>query len=307
MPSARTALSLFKTAPISPYDEMLAYESIWAASGMTETTVTELFKSCRLPTEVFAAKTFDAPLAQEISQFLEPKLGQFSICLNGDFQYPQRLRDARHPVDLFYFKGDLGLIERPAISVVGARNCTPEGGARAKKLARGLAENGFTIVSGLATGIDTYALSAAMEVKDGRVIAVIGTPIDEYYPKENRDLQDRIADKHLLISQVPFYRYSHEHFNSRKFYFPRRNSTMSALSLATVIVEASEKSGTLTQARAAIHQGRPLFILDSCFKNKSISWPSFYEKKGAVRVSELKDIVDRLGVKIERPTALEKD
>ena len=82
-----------------------------------------------------------------------------------------------------------------------------------------------------------------------------------------------------------------EPFSARKYYFPRRNATMSALSQATVIVEASERSGTLTQARAAINQGRKLFILNSCFEDTKISWPRKYEAKGAIRVRDIDDIL----------------
>src|ERR1019366_8913989 len=108
--------------------------------------------------------------------------------------------------------------------------------------------------------------------------------IDEYYPKENRDLQDLIAKSHLLVSQVPFYRYATEPFRSRRNYFPQRNETMSALSEATIIVEASDTSGTLTQARAALEQKRKLFILDSCFERPDITWPRRFEARGAIRV-----------------------
>jgi DNA processing protein len=123
---------------------------------------------------------------------------------------------------------------------------------------------------------------------------VIGTPINEYYPKENKELQEKIAKDHLLISQVPFFRYNHEPFLARKNNFPRRNATMSAIAEGTVIIEASDTSGTLTQARAAIFQKRKLFILNSCFENESITWPSHYLKLGAVRVTNELDIIDNL-------------
>src|SRR5690606_35708634 len=102
---------------------------------------------------------------------------------------------------------------------------------------------------------------------DGRTIAVIGTPISEVYPKENKDLQRHIASNYLLVSQVPLLRYKSQGAHINRFFFPERNKTMSALSDATIIVEASETSGTLTQARAALDQGRKLFILESNFHN----------------------------------------
>ena len=286
-------------ATISPFEEMLHYEALWALPQMTETKISGLFTHGELPSLV-ASSLPDQDLSAlrelipKVESYISKEKG-FSVCLNGDYQYPPRLRDARHPVDLFYYKGDLSLLNVPSISIVGARSAGAEGKARARRLARELTEEGYAIISGLAQGIDNAGLESALS-SGGMVIGVIGTPINQYYPKptENNHLQDRIAKGHLLISQVPFYRYDHEHFRARKHYFPRRNATMSAISEATVIVEASERSGTLTQARAAIQQQRPLFILNSCFENKAITWPKAYEKKGAIRVRTTKDILDHL-------------
>lgn len=159
---------------------------------------------------------------------------------------------------------------------------------------RALVERGFTVVSGLATGIDTAAHTAAIEAK-GHTIAVIGTPIGIHYPKENQALQRKIAEQHLLISQVPVLRYASQYVPQNKLFFPERNVTMSALTEGTVIVEASDTSGTLTQARAALQQGRKLFILDSCFKRDGITWPASFEKRGAICVRDLADILGVLG------------
>ena len=126
---------------------------------------------------------------------------------------------------------------------------------------------------------------------------MIGTPLDEFYPKQNKNLQLYIAKKHLLISQVPFIRYASQNYKVNRFFFPERNKTMSALSEATVIIEASETSGTLIQARAALDQGRKLFILQNCFENKNITWPERFEKQGAVRVREYEDIIKHLDPK----------
>ena len=217
----------------------------------------------------------------------------FLVSVHGDFQYPKRLREAKYPIELFYYKGDLGLLDSPCVSVVGARKCTEEGIKRTKRLVKGLVENKYTIVSGLASGIDTVAMEATITSK-GNTIGVIGTPIDEYYPKENKLLQDEVSSKNLLMSQVPFYRYYKEPFLSKKRYFPERNVTMSALSFATIIVEASDTSGTLAQAKACLDQRRKLFILNSCFENPNISWPRKYEELGAIRVHDLDDILNVL-------------
>lgn len=282
---------------ISPAEEMLAYETLWAMQGKTLKTIATMFKEHPvLPSELLkiSSDMFEVPALQaEVRKTIEIKNG-FSVCVNGTFQYPQKLREARYPIELFYYKGDLELLNSPCVSVVGSRNCSEDGKRRTAKLVRGLVEAGYTIVSGLALGVDTVALETAINC-GGNVVGVIGTPIDRYYPKENTALQDLIAKEHLLISQVPFYRYQTEHFKNRRIYFPQRNETMSALSEATIIVEAGETSGTLTQARAALSQGRKLFILNSCFENKSLSWPQNYEEKGAIRVKGFEDIFSNLG------------
>ena len=128
----------------------------------------------------------------------------------------------------------------------------------------------------------------------GKTIAVIGTPINRAYPKENAELQERIATDFLLISQVPIYRYSKQDFRWNRGFFPERNKTMSALTEATIIVEAGQTSGTLTQARAALHQGRKLFILEGSFKNPTLRWPHEFESKGAIRVKRYEDIRSNL-------------
>ena len=153
-----------------------------------------------------------------------------------------------------------------------------------------LIEDGFTIVSGLAEGIDTIALETAIH-EGAKVVAVVGTPITQAYPKENSALQQEIAKNHLLISQVPV-KFSTERNNpvDNRTFFPERNITMSAISQGTIIIEAGETSGTLVQARAALKQKRKLFILDNCFLNKSITWPEKFRAKGAIRVADYDDI-----------------
>jgi len=280
-------------------EEMVAYELLHSLEG-------NAFKKASEDIAAFggrpsAALTGIADLHTQIAQIqnLLAAYTGFEVCVSDDFHFPLGLKDDKIPSNLFYYKGDIGLLDSRLISIVGARSAGKDGLMRAKRLAKGLVKEGFTIVSGLAEGIDTAAMTAAEEA-GGRLVGVIGTPITEYYPKKNREFQDRIANKHLLISEVPFLRYANEHFKMHRQHFPLRNRVMSAISEATIIVEASEKSGTLTQARAAIQQGRKLFILNSCFENPTITWPSFYENKGAIRVNDFDDILSNLeGAKSE--------
>ena len=162
--------------------------------------------------------------------------------------------DGKH--GLLWYSGDKALVQRPAVAIVGTRGVSPEGAARARRLARDLASANVVIVSGLAKGVDTHALTAAIE-NGGHVIAVIGTPIDKAYPVENKALQERIYTDHLLISQFkPGTRVYPSHF-------PERNKLMAAITDATVIIEASDTSGTLHQAAECVRLERWLFIAKS--------------------------------------------
>ena len=298
---------------ISPYQEMLAYETLWAIENTEESikekTLKDWFKKytpsealSQLKTTVSHQPSLLAPnksyeeLEQKINKSVEGLLqdqsNPFSIMTNRSFQYPENLI-THYPIGLFYYKGDLGMLETRCISVVGTRKASSKGVENTRKLVKELSDKKFTIVSGLATGIDSIAHQSAIENK-GRTIGVIGTPINQCYPKENQTLQNQIAKDFLLISQVPFYKYKHEPFDHHKFHFPRRNMTMASISEATVIVEASDTSGSLIQARECLKQNKKLFILDLCFHNSKITWPMDYEKKGAIRITNTSDILKHI-------------
>ena len=173
--------------------------------------------------------------------------------------------------------GDTSLVERKSVAVVGTRGVTHEGAARSRRLARELSEAGIVVVSGLAKGVDTEALTAAIG-SGSRVIAVIGTPIDKAYPAENKKLQEEIYANHLLISQFKP--------GSRVFpsHFPVRNRLMALLTDASVIVEAGETSGTLHQASECVRLGRWLFIARSVIENPELSWPKTFVSYEKFRV-----------------------
>ena len=293
---------------ISPQEEMFAYETLWAMEDIKEKKLKELFKEYT-PSEalkrvsrqyeqqeLFATEQPFEKIQNKVNKFLKDSLDKervaFSIVVNKSVQYPENLIND-YPIGLFYYKGNLDILGVRCISIVGARKASPEGISKAKWLAKALTAENYVIVSGLAKGIDTAAHRSAIENK-GLTIGVIGTPIDQCYPLENKSLQGKIAKDFLLISQVPFYKYAHEPFKHRAYHFPRRNMTMASISTATVIVEASDTSGSLVQARECFKQNKKLFIMDSCFKNKEIKWPSSYEKRGAIRVKSASDILKYL-------------
>lgn len=165
-----------------------------------------------------------------------------------------------------YFKGNFSLLSKGRrVSVVGSRNISDLGIRRTKKIVKFLVDSNITVVSGLAQGVDAFAHSTAMD-NNGNTIAVIGTPLDKYYPKENKHIQDRIAAEQLLLSQFP------EGYPVSPKNFPIRNRTMALISDATIIIEASEKSGTKHQGWEALRLGRNLFIMENIIKDGKVTW-----------------------------------
>lgn len=288
----------FATRAISPLQELGAYEALWNEPKTTFKTLSEKFAAQpgAVPSD-FVPRSKARECADVVQQkFREAEIKRFGVRVHGAGDYPEKLRDAAHPIELVYYQGWWDLVDSRSVAVVGTRKPTPEGMARTRKLVRALVKDDYTIVSGLAAGVDTVAHETAIE-EGGRTIAVIGTPLSHSYPRDNAELQRRIADNFLIISQVPVCRYEAQNFRVNRFFFPERNITMSALTEATIIVEAGETSGTLIQARAALQQGRKLFILDSCFRNPKLTWPQRFADKGAVRVVDYDDIRQHLSPK----------
>lgn len=291
---------IFAAPPIEPLREMAAYEWLWNSDRASFKNLAETFRNNpgATPSELVESDFVESTLDSVLAYLREKSVRDIQFCIHNTADYPRKLRDAESPLEFFYYRGWFDLAYSPkSVAVVGTRNPTDEGAKRARKLVRLLVEHDFTIFSGLAKGIDTVAHTTALEA-GGRTVAVIGTPVTEAYPKENADLQEKIAKDFLLISQVPILRYLRQTWQGNRLFFPERNATMSAFTDATVIVEAGETSGTLTQARAALKQGRKLFILDSCFRNPSLTWPATYEKRGAIRVRDFDDIL----VHLDSPT-----
>lgn len=280
---------------ISPKLELGAYEALWLEQGATFKTLADRFAKdpTALPSDMITPTAALAAADEVFSRLKRSGVHQFGVRINHAGDYPKKLRDARHPVELLYYQGAWELTETRSVAVVGSRKASEEGTQRAAQIAKGLVERDFTVVSGLAEGIDRAAHTAALACS-GRTIAVIGTPLGEFYPKANKELQERIAAEHLVISQVPVLRYARQAPPQNRLFFPERNVTMSALTEGTIIVEAGETSGTLTQARAALHQGRRLFILDSCFTRSDLTWPARFEAEGAIRVRNMDDIWNAL-------------
>jgi DNA processing protein len=281
---------------ISPFLELGAYEALWLEPGATLHRLAARFRRHpdALPSEFVARDLALATAERAVAAMRDAGVGRFGVRIHGDSEFPAALGDARDPVELLYFKGWWSLVESPCVALVGSRQPSPAGLRRARTLAKQLAAADWTLVSGLAAGIDSAVHRAAIAC-GGRTIAVLGTPLTQAYPPENAALQDEIAESFLIVSQVPVLRHERQGWWERSGWFPHRNATMSALTAATVIVEAGETSGTLHQARAALAQGRRLFILESCFQVAGLTWPERFERLGALRVRDFDDIREGLG------------
>lgn len=276
---------------ISPQRELGAYEALWSNGVSSFKQVRDYLREANATSlaELVDPAKVDEFYEQAVAILRKSGVESFGVRVDGTVDYPEKLRDADYPLALVYFQGWWDLALTPGVAVVGTRKPTAEGVARAERLVKWLVSRDLTIFSGLAAGIDRVAHTSAIKY-GGRTVAVIGTPLSMAYPKENAELQQTIAREHLVVSQVPVCRYYRNGPKFNRFYFPERNKTMSALSTATVIVEAGETSGTLVQAQAALKQGRKLFILNSCFEDATLTWPKKFEEKGATRVRDFEDI-----------------
>ncbi|EQB92185.1 DNA-protecting protein DprA [Elizabethkingia anophelis] len=191
------------------------------------------------------------------------------------------------PKELF-FRGDFSLLESERrIAVVGSRKVSAMGIRRAEFVTKFLVERNIVVVSGLAEGIDTTAHTTAM-VNGGKTIAVIGTPLNISFPASNKGLQDIIGREHLLISQFK------ENTAVSPKNFPIRNRTMALISDATIIIEASENSGTRHQGWEALRLGRNLYIMENIIKDKKVTWAREMLDYGAQVLTKenYKDIIE---------------
>lgn len=206
--------------------------------------------------------------------------------------YPHLLREIVDPPSALFAKGDLGLLDRAAVAVVGSRNASPYGLSAASAIARALSAAGVTVVSGLARGIDAAAHRAALQ-EAGSTIAVLGTGIDQVYPATNRRLAGEIEASGLLLTEFA------PGTPPRALNFPIRNRIISGLSLGTVIVEATDRSGSLITARMAAEQGREVFAVPGPIFHAASQGPHRLIQYGAKLVHDVDDILDEIPVLCE--------
>jgi DNA processing protein len=199
--------------------------------------------------------------------------------------YPENLRGVHNRPPLVFIRGALLPHDTDSVAVVGTRQATERGLEQARAVAVALTDAGFTVVSGMATGIDAAAHTAALD-RGSRTIAVVGTGLRLCYPAAHRSLQERIVRAGAVVSQ-----FWPDQPPTRKT-FPLRNATMSGLALATVVIEASQTSGARMQARLALEHGRPVFLQSSLLEHE---WARGYaERPGTYVVRDPGEIVERV-------------
>jgi DNA processing protein len=209
-------------------------------------------------------------------------------------EYPERLKEIYDPPPVLWVRGDARLLSRPAIAVVGTRHPTPYGSGVAEMLARDLAVRRLLILSGMARGIDSCAHKGALAARMPTV-AVWGTGIDVVYPKENKKLAEEIlAAGGAIVSEVPMGTFPAPQN------FPRRNRILSGLSIAMLVVEAAENSGTRVTARCAAEQNRDLFAVPGNVTSKGSWTPNTLIKQGAKLVATWEDVWEDLPSQVRR-------
>ncbi len=211
-----------------------------------------------------------------------------TILAYGSADYPERLKEIYDPPPVLWLRGDAKLLSRASIAVVGPRHPSPYGSGVAEMLSRDLAARRLLIVSGMARGIDTCAHKGALAARMPTV-AVWGTGIDVVYPKENKKLaEDILAAGGAIVSEVPLGTFPAPQN------FPRRNRIISGLSIAVLVVEAAENSGTRVTARCAEDQNRDLFAVPGNVTNKGSWTPNTLIKQGAKLTATWEDIWEEL-------------
>ncbi len=286
-------------------DDRLAWLALTLAPGLGPRRILDAVKRLSAPSEIFRISLteleslhFPAHAAQFIFDGQARRAAEeewvrivelgANLLTFGCSAYPERLKEIYDPPPVLWIRGAIDLLARPAIAIVGTRHPSPYGSGVAEMLARDLSARRLLIVSGMARGIDTCAHKGALSARTPTV-AVWGTGIDVVYPKENKKLADEIlAAGGTIASEVPMGTFPAPQN------FPRRNRILSGLSIAVLVVEAGENSGTRVTARCAAEQNRDLYAVPGNVTNKNSWTPNTLIKQGAKLVATWEDIWEDL-------------
>ena len=220
--------------------------------------------------------------------------GASSIVTILDPAYPRRLAMIPDPPPVLYVRGTWPSAGEHAVAIVGSRRATQSGAHMTQELSQRLAEMGFTIVSGLARGIDAAAHRGALAAK-ARTIAVVGCGVDRTYPPEHQQLRRDIEGNGAVVSELPL------GSPPLPYHFPRRNRIISGLSLGVIVSEADQKSGALITARFALEQNREVFAIPGAVKPGRHRGAHALIKQGAKLVEEARDVVEELLPQLDEP------
>jgi DNA processing protein len=284
-------LALAMTPGLGPRRILDAMRGIDAPDRIFELTLTQL-EGLRFPAEA-AQFIFDGKARKAAEQEWARVAAQAATVVSlACPEYPERLKEIYDPPPVLWVRGDVRLLKRPAIAVVGTRHPSPYGTGMAEMLARDLAARRLLIVSGMARGIDSYAHKGALAARMPTV-AVWGTGIDVVYPKENKKLSEEIlATGGAIVSEVPMGTFPAPQN------FPRRNRILSGLSVAVLVIEASENSGTRVTARCAEDQNRDVFAVPGNVTSKGSWTPNTLIKQGAKLTASWEDVWEELSSQV---------
>jgi len=227
----------------------------------------------------------DADSLERVGVWLEAP--ENHIVTLADAEYPRQLLQISDPPLLLYAKGNLALLNQPALAIVGSRNATAQGLANAESFGKSLSDAGLVIVSGMASGIDAAAHRGGLAGASSS-IAVVGTGLDIVYPAGNRPLAHALAERGLLLSEFPL------GTPAIPSNFPRRNRLISGLALGCVVVEAAAASGSLITARSAAEQGREVFAIPGSIHSPLAKGCHTLIKQGAKLAESANDILEEL-------------
>jgi DNA processing protein len=280
-------LALALSPGLGPKRILDAMKLLETPSRLFSLTLTEL-EGLRFPAEA-AQFIFDGKARQAAEEEWARVSAQGATIVSfGCAEYPERLKEIYDPPPVLWVRGAVNLLSRPAIAVVGTRHPSPYGSGVAEMLARDLAVRRLLIVSGMARGIDSCAHRGALTARMPTV-AVWGTGIDVVYPKENKKLAEEIlAGGGAIVSELPMGTFPAPQN------FPRRNRILSGLSVAVLVVEAAENSGTRVTARCAAEQNRDLYAVPGNVTSKGSWTPNTLIKQGAKLVATWEDVWEDL-------------
>ena len=282
-------VALNMTPGIGPRAAVKLLERFGSAEAVFGATRAEV-EQVRLPPEAV-----DSVIARDLHEKAESEIEQVrklggDILILDDGVYPSLLREIYDPPIVLYVKGAWSeCLDQPCVAIVGSRKCSTYGQNSALMLARELAQRGVTIISGLARGIDAAAHRGALE-GGGRTVAVMGTGLDEIYPRDHRKLAQQILDGGgALVSQFPL------GTPPVSENFPYRNRVISGLSLGVLVVEAAENSGSLITARLAMEQNREVFAVPGNITSRTSFGTNYLIKgAGAKLVQQWQDVAAEL-------------